>query len=215
MKTKIILFTFLAIGLSACSDYDDNYILEYTPEAVDDNSWTADINPDVEEDKDVTGLLPTEPEFRNTLVSRLSAQYDGNLSVTINDYQGEPTEQHVLIRGVDADHINFGLKNFILISEDDAMPVGTIVLNNIQLKDEGDGMVSFEVEQNITIRTGDHEIMFDGELIEMEDDDWVGSMLGDIPVKISGRGNASQMIIGIDIVMESLGQVIHVDFIAK
>lgn len=210
---KIITYVALALALTACSEYDDSIIREYTPDAIGDNSWTAEIDTTIVEDKDVPGLPTTDPEFRGTLVARLASEYDGNLSVSINEYVGEPTQQHVIIRGADENHINFGLKSFILITDDDAMPVGTIVLNDIELKDAGNGLVSFEVEQNIAILPGENKIIFDGEEIEMADDDWVGPMLGDIPVKIVGTGDLNNMNIGIDIVMESLGQTIHVDFI--
>lgn len=209
----ILVVSFIA--LTSCSEYDDNVVREYTPDAIGDNSWTAEINNEVDEDKDVPGLPPSDPEFRGTLVSRLSALYDGDLSITINEQSTPASQQQVLIRAIDANHINFGLKNFFLSDEETSMPVGTIVLRNIEIHDAGNGQVSFEFEDNITILKGEDDVMIDGEMTHFEEDDWFGPFIGDIPVKIVGKGDAKSMNIGIDIVMESLGQVIHVDFIAK
>lgn len=215
-KTFTAILTICTLFLAAsCSQYDDSIVREYTPEAIGDNAWTADVDTTVVEDKDVPGLLPSDPEFRGTLVSELSAYYNGNLTVTINEQSTEPSQQQVLIRAVDDNHINFGLKNFILVSEDDVMLVGTIVLKNIEIKKNAEGKLTFDFEQNINILTGDTHIIFDGEEVELEEGDWVGPMLGAIPVSITGVGNANDMTIGIDINMESLGQIIHVDFIAK
>lgn len=215
MKHCFLLVAAFVACLASCSEYDGSFIREYTPEAIDDNSWTADIDTTIIEDNDVPGLPPNDPEFRNTLVSLLSAQYDGILTVTINGISTDPTEQHVIFRVVDGNHINFGLKNFLLIDEYSVMPVGTIVLKNIEIKDEGNGNVSFNFSQSINILPGDHEIEFEGESVEMTDDDWLGPQLGPIPVTIKGIGNLNTMNIGIDIVMESLGQTVHVDFIKQ
>lgn len=212
---KIITYVALALTLAACSEYDDSIIREYTPDAIGDNSWTAEIDTTIVEDKDVPGLPTTDPEFRGTLVARVSPLYEGNLSIVINDMSTPPSKQQVLIRAVDDNHINFGLKNFILADEETSMPIGTIVLKNIEVKDAGNGQVTFEFEDNITILTGEEDVMIDGEMVHFEEYDWFGPFLDEIPVKIVGKGDLKNMNIGIDIVMEALDQVIHVDFIAN
>lgn len=216
MKNYItILIAIMALVLASCSEYDDTVIREYTPDAIGDNSWTADIDTTIVEDKDVPGLPPTDPEFRNSLVSRLAAEYEGDLTVSINDNTTEPSRQKVLIRANDKNHINFGLKDFMLVSDDDVMLVGTIVLKDIALREDANGKVSFEFSQSINILPGDNRIFFEGEWFDLEESDWVGPMLGPIPVKIVGIGDAKTMNISIDIIMEALDQVIHVDFITK
>lgn len=216
MKHIFITIVIAVVALaSSCSEYDDSAVREYTPEAIGDNSWTADIDTTIVEDKDVPGLPPADPEFRGAIVSRLSSEYEGDLTVTINDQSTEPSVQNVLIRASDKTHINFGLKNFMLVSDDDVMLVGTIVLKDIAVREDADGKVAFEFSQSINILPGDNRIFFEGEWFDLEEDDWVGPMLGPIPVKIAGIGDAKTMNISIDIVMEALDQVIHVDFIAK
>ena len=184
MKYIIILAT--AFTLASCSnDYEE---LGYTPVAIGDNSHTADGH-QAEIDDDKGELYDT---------------YTGLLQVTVNGESNTPTEQTISIEKVDEEHINFILKNFMLASGEDFVPVGTIRLENITLQEE-DGNILFAVSRDIYIQAGDAELS----------SEWLGPMLGAVPIELKGIGNKDQLDIDIDINMASLGQIIHVDFVAE
>lgn len=138
------------------------------------------------------------------LADQLASSYNGNLTVSINGTSSAPSKESVSITRVDDTHINFALKDFKLVDGEDEMPVGTIELKNLELKQGANNMVSFVMEKNIIIANG-----------TSSDVVWLGPMIGEVPVKLSGVGNKGTMDIDIDIDMkEKLGQTIHVDFVA-
>lgn len=138
------------------------------------------------------------------LADQLASSYNGNLTVSINGESTAPSKESVTITRVDDTHINFALNNFKLVAGEEVMPVGTIELKNLELKQGANNMVSFSMEKGITIVNG-----------TPADAGWVGPLLGEIPVKLSGTGNKSSLDVDIDIDMQSsLGQTIHVDFVA-
>lgn len=215
---NIFIVAVAAMMLTACGTNED-FIFEYTPEANGDNSWTAipEPSPVIPDDDVVPGKVPSDPMFEGTLVSRLSAVYAGDLTVKINEASTAPSTQSVIIRAVDGNHINFGLKNFMLIDGDNVMPIGTILLKNIEVKEskESASDIEFDFQDAIVILPGDSVINYEGEEVEMGAEDWLGPILGNIPLKLEGKGNKEKMNIGIDITMEALGQIIHVDFVTS
>lgn len=138
------------------------------------------------------------------LADQLASSYTGKLVVTINGESTEPSTESVSITRVDDTHINFALNNFKLVSDGEQMPVGTIELKGLELTKGSNTLVNFAMQKNITIANG-----------TPADAGWIGPMIGEVPVKLSGSGNKSTMDIDIDIDMQSsLGQTIHVDFVA-
>lgn len=195
----------MALMFTACSEADFTSH-EYTPDAIGNNDWTG--KPDTTStDKDIPGMLPSNPFLAGTPVSLLADSYEGALTVSINGESLDPSAQNVIIRSANTEgtSINFGLKNFILDDGVNPMPVGNIIIKDIELKPTADGKVNFETEQEINILAGDAKI--NGEEPEM----WLGPMLGPIPVKITAVGDKDNIDISIDI-QESLGQIIHVTF---
>ncbi|MBQ9364098.1 MAG: calycin-like domain-containing protein [Bacteroidaceae bacterium] len=184
MKQLYVIIIFAAaFTLASCGDDDEE--LGYTPTAIGDNSHTADSH-QTEPDEDKGELYDT---------------YTGLLQVTVNGESNTPTEQTISIEKTDEEHINFILKNFMLASGDDLIPVGTIKLENIALQQQGSNII-FTVSQDIYIQAGDAQLSTE----------WLGPLLGAVPVELKGIGNKDQLDIDIDINMVSLNQVIHVDF---
>ena len=186
----------LLLGLTACGD--DYEELGYVPTAIGDNSHTA-TQPKTEDDGNGQG--GTGGESAGSLADILNSSYTGLLQVTVDGESNTPTEQTIEIEKVDDNHINFMLKNFMLASGEDRIPVGTINLAGIELKQDGNN-VTFYILQDIYIQNGDESLS----------SEWLGPMLGPVPVELSGIGNKEQLDIDIDINMVSLGQIIHVDF---
>ena len=81
------------------------------------------------------------------------------------------------------------------------MPVGNIVLENIEATEEN-GIKSFAVERNIIITAGDEN-----------EGDWLGPMLREVPVSLTGKMDAEKLYCTIDIDMSAMiGQTINVVF---
>ena len=131
---------------------------------------------------------------------KVARSYEDDLVVTIN---GMATQQRTTINvdeKVDGTY-TLSLNNFMLSSEDGIIPVGNIVLHNI-VTEEVAGVHNFAVKQDIVITEG-----------SVEADFWMGSMLGDVPVDLTGKMTEYKLYCNIDIDMTAmLGQTINVKF---
>ena len=84
---------------------------------------------------------------------------------------------------------------------DAVIPVGNIELKNVNLV-SGDSYNTFETEQIITIQPGDDA-----------EKEWIGPMLGEVPIDMQGKINEEQLYCTIDIdMMSTLQQIIKVTF---
>ena len=201
---KSLLYTLLYIGclttLYACGDELEE--LGYTPAAINDNAHTAYVTDNSSDNDNPNEGDNTDGDWTGTLAGMLNTTYTGLLQVTINEESNTPTQQTILIERVDGTHINFMLNNFMLANGEESLPVGTIQLKNIELQKEGE-LVTFHISENINIEAGDPAIA----------EEWAGPLLPPVPVVLKGKGNQQGMDIDIDIdMMETLGQIIHVDF---
>ncbi len=130
-----------------------------------------------------------------------SVKYTDNLVVTINGISNEPQKTDITVEQNNDGTYTLSLNKFTLISGEDIMPVGNIVLENIEATEEN-GIKSFAVERNIIITAGDEN-----------ESDWLGPMLGDVPVSLTGKMDAEKLFCTIDIDMSAmLGQIINVVF---
>ena len=131
---------------------------------------------------------------------KVARSYEDNLVVTVN---GIATEQRTTINvdeKVDGTY-TLSLNNFMLTSNDGVIPVGNIVLHNIETQ-VVDGVHNFAVKQDIVITNG-----------SVEADFWMASILGNVPVDLTGKMTEHKLYCNIDIDMtENLGQVINVKF---
>ena len=94
------------------------------------------------------------------------------------------------------------LKNFMLVAGEEKLPVGNITLPGITLT-EGQGCKEFATKQIIAIQPGETGAA----------EDWIGPMLGDVPIDMQGQLTADKLYCIIDIdMMTSLGQIIKVTF---
>ena len=130
-----------------------------------------------------------------------SVKYTDNLVVTINGTSNEPQKTDITVEQNNDGTYTLSLNKFTLVDGEDIMPVGNIVLENIEVTEE-DGIKYFAVERNIVITAGDEN-----------EGDWIGPMLGEVPVSLAGKMNAEKLYCAIDIDMSMmLGQVINVVF---
>lgn len=129
--------------------------------------------------------------------------YTDDLVVTINEMSTEPQQAEIQVEFLENNKCNLSLQNFCLGSGDEIIPVGNIVLNDIELT-AGEGYQTFEVSQNITITPG---------TLPGAEDSWLGPLLGEVPIKMTGKVNDERLYCEIDIdMMATLQQIIKVTF---
>ena len=127
--------------------------------------------------------------------------YSNDLSVTINGECTPPQPTEIQLIDEKDGSTSLALNNFMLVSGEDAMPVGNIYLTNVQRS--GENPMRLTTTQKIAIMPGDLPGI----------DFWLGPMLGDVPVELNAEVADGKMTATIDIDMrEALEQIIHVVF---
>lgn len=128
-----------------------------------------------------------------------SKTYPEKLYVSLDGDVQEPQIANVVVETLDNGNINFTLKNFILGG---VMPVGNIALKDIEVASDN----TFAFQGGIIIEAGDDE--------NYDEDEWMGpmiSMMGEIPLNLSGKFVGDDVLVTIDIDMsETLEQIINV-----
>lgn len=155
---------------------------------------------------------PKDPQFNGTPVSHFDMNNTGTVTVEIDGIQLPSSTEHVTIMATDGTHFNFSLKNFILKDEESPMAVGTVKLEDVELKELPDGSIEMTYNKETQIIEGDPDVVIDGQPVEF----WLGPMLPLIPIELKGTMKDGVMDIDININMqESIGQIIHVNFNTK
>ena len=129
-------------------------------------------------------------------------EYTDNLVVTINDESTDPQPTTVLFRDNGDGTCNFALNNFCLGAGADAIGVGNIKVDTLTYAVGDDGIGVFSCDRVIQISKGDDP--------NIPADEWLGPMLGDVPLILNGKITEDKVYVTIDINMESLEQMIHV-----
>lgn len=128
--------------------------------------------------------------------------YTDNLIVSVNEESTEPQLTTVLYRNNGDGTCDFTLNNFVLGAGDDMMGVGNIALKGLTYSEET-GIGCFTFDGVLEISNGDDASV----------DMWLGPLLGEIPLKLTGKVTDDKIYVTIDIdMMESLEQIIHVEF---
>jgi len=148
--------------------------------------------------------------MKKTLLS-LALALLSSLSMSANDYtdklvvtvNGLSTQQNatISVEKNDDGTYNFNLKNFMLKAGEQTMGIGNIELKDLKAakSDKGD-VVS--THQDIAITAGDDPNV----------SNWMGPMLGTIPLDLKLLVNEEKLYTLIDIDMKALEQTIHVTF---
>ncbi len=121
---------------------------------------------------------------------------DDPLYVTVNEEKSGPYAATVYVTENADNTINFTLKNFVLDTGDAVLPVGNIVVSDIPAT-KADGKTTFAANQYIEIEEGD----------DPSYDFWMGPMLGEIPLEMSGQYNDEHLYVTIDIPLSDDMQV--------
>ena len=124
-------------------------------------------------------------------------EYTNDLMVSINGLAIAPQSTTIqLIKELDGT-TSFALNNFVLA---DLAAIGNIKLTNVTVNEDG----TITAEQSIVIEEG-NDPAYNGQ--------WIGHLLGEVPVKLNAKIVDGQLVADIDIDMtETLGEVIKVTF---
>lgn len=109
-----------------------------------------------------------------------STDYKCTLAILVNESPADPQDMVVTTTKADDGTYTLQLKNFILYSQGQPMPVGTITVPNIKATEEN-GDILLSSEQNITIEKGDMPGV----------EGWMGSELGEVPISLEGSIRSS------------------------
>ena len=132
---------------------------------------------------------------------KATRSYTDELVVTINGNSSAPQQTKINVDEKTDGTYTLSLNNFMLVDTESTIPVGNIVIHNIAAE-EADGVKNFAVNQKINIVEGD-----------VEADYWMGPMIGEVPVDMTGKMTEYKLYCNIDIDMTaSLNQTINVKF---
>lgn len=112
--------------------------------------------------------------------------YTDNIVVIINEESSDPMSTTIAIEEQENGKYSLSLKNFMLGSGEDIMPVGTISISDLEPTVADDGALSFNAEQSIMLQEGDMEGV----------DFWMGPILslevGAIPITLKADLSADR-----------------------
>ena len=130
-----------------------------------------------------------------------TTSYSCHIQVSINGESAEQDEVPVEVVKNGGTY-TLTLKNFILVADGVSLPVGNIELAGVEGTDEY-GYTLIRYNDSVNITPGDDPNYAEG--------DWMGPMLGEVPVDMTSRFTNSALSANIDIDMSDiLGQVIKV-----
>lgn len=130
-----------------------------------------------------------------------ATSYTCHLKVTVNGSSTEQDEVLVEINETNGKY-DLNLRNFCLTADGVTVPVGNIAVTGVEGVDEF-GYTTILFTDNINITPGDDP--------RYDESDWIGAMLGDVPLDLTSRFTDSAMSANIDIDLAStLGQTVVV-----
>lgn len=126
--------------------------------------------------------------------------YNCHVKVVVNGVVSEQDEVPVVVTGSNGTY-DLSLNNFCLTTEGITLPVGNIAVSGVEGVDEY-GYTTIKFDQPINITPGNDP--------NYNESDWVGPMLGDVPINLTARFINTALDANIDIELALLGQTIGV-----
>lgn len=146
------------------------------------------------------GITTAAAQDDATVVS--TKNYEENLIITINGDSSDKIPANITVDHMSDGTINFSLKNFKLVVGEQSMYVGNINLNGV-LVEQKSGYEAISTTQTIQIVPGNEE--------GVKEEEWLGPMLGDVPIVLNGKIDDTHLYVNIDIDMRAaINQVINV-----
>ena len=126
--------------------------------------------------------------------------YTCHIKVVVNDVVSEQDEVPVVVTGNNGVY-DLTLNNFCLNADDVTMPVGNIAVSGVEGVDEY-GYTTIKFNSPITITPGNDGVH--------SQDEWIGPLLGEVPIDLTARFIGTALDADIDIELAVLGQTISV-----
>lgn len=126
--------------------------------------------------------------------------YTCHIKVVVNGIVSEQDEVPVVVNESNGTY-DLSLNNFCLTTEGITMPVGNIAVSGVEGIDEY-GYTTIKFNAPITITAGNDGVH--------SQDEWIGPMLGEVPIDLTARFINSALDANIDIELAVLGQTIGV-----
>ena len=128
--------------------------------------------------------------------------YADKLVVSINEVSTDSIPANISVDYMSDGTVTFSLKNFMLVADEGVIPVGNIVLSGIKLG-EGEGYQTISTTQTIRIEAGQSD--------SIATEEWLGPLLGEVPIVLNGKLRKNALYVNIDIdMMSTLQQIIKV-----
>lgn len=135
-------------------------------------------------------------------MAQTQTNYNEKLVVTINELSTDSIPAAITVVDNGDGTCDFSLKNFMLVGKDAPMPIGNVDLKGVKMETI-DGISTISTNQSIIIQPGDDP--------NYNESQWLGPMLEEVPIVLTGKLTATALYANIDIDMtESLEQVINV-----
>jgi hypothetical protein len=126
--------------------------------------------------------------------------YTCHIKVVVNGTVSEQDEVPVVVTGSNGVY-DLSLNNFCLSAEGFTMPVGNIAVSGVEGVDEY-GYTTIKYNNPITITPGNDGVH--------SQDEWIGPLLGEVPIDLTARFTGTALDANIDIVLAVMGQTIGV-----
>lgn len=123
-----------------------------------------------------------------------ATNYMCHLKVNVNDVVSEQDQVLVEVNQNNGGY-DLSLKNFCLVAEGMSLPVGNIAVSGVKGVDEY-GYTTLTIKQPVNITAGDDP--------EVSQSDWLGPMLGEVPIDLTARFTDTAMSADIDIEMPGM-----------
>lgn len=135
-------------------------------------------------------------------MAQTQTNYNEKLVVKINEVSTDSIPAAITVIDNGDGTCDFSLKNFMLVGVDTTMPIGNVDLKGVKMETI-DGISTISTNQSIIIQPGDDP--------NYNESQWIGPMLEEVPIVLTGKLTATALYANIDIDMtESLEQVINV-----
>lgn len=135
-------------------------------------------------------------------MAQTQTNYNEKLVVTVNNVSSDSIPAAITVVDNGDGTCDFSLKNFMMIDDESLMPIGNVDLKGVKMETV-DGISNISANQSIVIQPGDDP--------NYGEDEWVGPMLDEVPIVLTGKLTATALYVNIDIDMrESLLQIINV-----
>lgn len=135
-------------------------------------------------------------------MAQTQTNYSEKLVVTIDGNSTDSIPAAITVVDNGDGTCDFSLKNFILADDQSSVAIGNVDLKGVKME-KVDGVSNISTNQNIVIQPGDDP--------NYGEDAWLGPILGEVPIVLTGKLTATALYVNIDIDMsETLEQVINV-----